>query len=510
MDRKEDRMVKLHVRGGGRRLSLLVAPVAALLAFAASAQAAPFVYVTSFGQGGNFILQFGVGPGGRLAPLASTFPGGFPAELAVSPDAKSLYVSDPLGGFIRQYDIESDGTISEKNAATPTDPRFPAALAVSPDGRSVYVANSNGNSVSQFDVGAEGQLTPKTPETVGAQSSPFGVAVSPDGASVYAVNTGSDSVSQYTVGTGGRLAPKAPATVATGTHPQWVAISPNGKSVYVTSVGSGDPGSGRVSQYDVAPNGALTPKSPARVAASNGTEQVAVSPNGKSVYVTLPDSGVVLQYDAAANGTLTPKSPAAVDTVGLAQGVGVSPDGSSVYVAGLGTGTPGSGDIAQYDVGANGALTPKSPPTVHAAGAFALAVTPLPKAQPKPGWEGFVTNPATGCRARVQVPYLEGGRRVTAYTEVFCPRKTELTIRSRLRSDYSSADATVDQKGCISGCRFNVGTAHRFFRLSCPESAQRRPHQRYYSDIVFYPGANSGAATTERSRGILLSPFCAQ
>jgi hypothetical protein len=139
-----------------------------------------------------------------------------------------------------------------------------------------------------------------------------------------------------------------------------------------------------------------------------------------------------------------------------------------------------------------------------------LAVTPLPNARPKPGWEGFVTNPATGCRVRVQVPYLEGGRRVTAYTEVFCPRKTELTIRSRLRSDYPSADATVDQKGCISDCRYDVGTAHRFFRLSCPESAHRRQHQRYYSDIVLFPGTNSAAATKERSRGIFLSPFCAQ
>ena len=40
--------------------------------------------------------------------------------------------------------------------------------------------------------------------------------------------------------------------------------------------------------------------------------------------------------------------------------------------------------------------------------------------QPTPGWEGFVTNPASGCKARVQVPYLDQGQ-ATAYTEVVLP-----------------------------------------------------------------------------------------
>jgi DUF3089 family protein len=128
--------------------------------------------------------------------------------------------------------------------------------------------------------------------------------------------------------------------------------------------------------------------------------------------------------------------------------------------------------------------------------------------QPTPGWEGFVTNPASGCKARVQVPYLDQGL-ATAYTEVVCPRPTKLTIRTRLRSDYPSADVTVDQKGCIKGCMFTVPKGERFFQLACPKSPNRHQHQRYYSDIVLYPGTEAGAATKERSRGKFLSPICA-
>jgi YVTN family beta-propeller protein len=50
--------------------------------------------------------------------------------------------------------------------------------------------------------------------------------VSPDGRSVYVGNTGSNSISQYDVGAGGALTPKSPATVAAGTNPFGVAVSP--------------------------------------------------------------------------------------------------------------------------------------------------------------------------------------------------------------------------------------------------------------------------------------------
>ena len=58
---------------------------------------------------------------------------------------------------------------------------------------------------------------------------------------------GSDGVSQYTVGAGGALSAMATPTVAAGDVPVGVAVSPDGKSVYVADDGAF--GVSGISQY---------------------------------------------------------------------------------------------------------------------------------------------------------------------------------------------------------------------------------------------------------------------
>jgi len=147
-----------------------------------------------------------------------------------------------------------------------------------------------------------------------------------------------------------------PATVAGHPHPFAIAISPDGRSLYVADTES-SPGS--ISQYDVGVGGGLTPKSPATVTTPENPGAIAVSPDGKSVYVT--DSGGVSQFDVMPGGMLTPKSPETVPAGGSPAGVAVSPDGRSVYVTNF-----FSENISQYNVGTGGVLTSKSPATVAA------------------------------------------------------------------------------------------------------------------------------------------------
>jgi DNA-binding beta-propeller fold protein YncE len=195
-----------------------------------------------------------------------------------------------------------------------------------------YVTNA-GDGVSQYDVGAGGLLAPLSPATVAAHREPLGVAVSPDGRSVYVTNDMSDNISQYDVGPGGALTPKTPATVTAGDRPSRVAISPDGRSVYVTDSGDGVVANDTVSQYDVDAGGALTPKTPATVAAGDFPFGVAVSPDGRSVYVTNGNSNDISQYDVGPGGVLSPKTQATVAAAGLfPTELAVSPDGRSVYV----------------------------------------------------------------------------------------------------------------------------------------------------------------------------------
>src|SRR5204863_3288022 len=92
-----------------------------------------------------------------------------------------------------------------------------------------------------------------------------------------------------------------------------------------------------------------------------------------SVYVTSSPqgkNGSVSQYDVGAGGALTPKSPATVPAGTIPNKLAVSPDGHDVYVV-----NSADDDVAQYDVGAGGALSPKSPATVPVGdNSFGIAV----------------------------------------------------------------------------------------------------------------------------------------
>src|ERR1700738_5325697 len=57
--------------------------------------------------------------------------------------------------------------------------------------------------------------------------------------SVYVANQLSGNVSQYAIGSGGLLSPMTPATVPAGSDPRAIALSPSGKSAYVTNFNAG-------------------------------------------------------------------------------------------------------------------------------------------------------------------------------------------------------------------------------------------------------------------------------
>jgi DNA-binding beta-propeller fold protein YncE len=346
-------------------------------------------YVANYNtNGAGGISQYDIGAGGELTAKATpTVAGGNgPFPIAISPDGKSVYVANfntNGAGGISEYDVGAGDVLTPKGSPTVAAGNTPAAVAISPDGKSVYVANQGVNGaggVSQYDVGAGGELSPKATPTVAAGNSPDSIAISPDGRSVYVTNqnaNGPDGVSEYDVGAGGELTPKLTPTVAAGNGPNGIAISPDGRSVYVTNFNTN--GAGGISEYDVGAGGQLTPKAAPTVAAGNGPFPIAVSPNGKSVYVANQNANgadAISEYSVGADGELTPKAtPTVAAGSGPYYAIAVSPDGKSVYVANFNTN--GAGGISEYDVGAGGELSPKATPTVAAGnGPNGIAVVP--------------------------------------------------------------------------------------------------------------------------------------
>ncbi len=235
---------------------------------------------------------------------------------------------------------------------------------------SAYVVNGSA-SVSQYAIGAGGALSSLNPPTVATELGPTDIAITPNGKSAYVPVQGTTpccapgTVLEYNVDpVTGALSPKAPAGVPTGRSPAVLAVSPNGKSAYVSD------GDGKVSQYDIDPSsGALSPKSPATVpVAALG---FAFSPDGTRAYVT--DGYSVFLYDIEpVSGSLAPSPRQTVASSLRPDSITVTPDGRSAYVV------DGLGAVSQFDIDpSSGTLSPKSPAVVDASlDPGGIAVTP--------------------------------------------------------------------------------------------------------------------------------------
>jgi YVTN family beta-propeller protein len=241
--------------------------------------------------------------------------------------AGTVYAGEQNLNLVAQYAIGAGGLLSPLTPASVAAGREPLGVAVTPDGRSVYVTNVNDSTVSQYDVDpVSGALSPKTPATVASRLFPNGVAVTPDGKSVYVTNF-DFAVSQYDVDpVSGALSPKTPARVAAGPNPAFVAVTPDGRSAYASNFFAGTFG-GSVSQYSIDPvTGALSPKTPASVATGALPFRIAVTPDGNSAYVTNGRDNTVSQYTIdPLTGALSPKTPATVATGSGPTGIAVTP-----------------------------------------------------------------------------------------------------------------------------------------------------------------------------------------
>jgi YVTN family beta-propeller protein len=382
----------------GRRWFLPFATVAVALTAVAPAHAATFVYVTS--PRSAEVFQYGLDSEGALSPLSqpTVAAGNTPLGVAVSPNGRWTYVTSGAG--VGQFDLGRDGLLAPMTTPTvpvtaPSGlPVTPVGLAVSPDHSSVYVVNAFG-SIAQYDVGDDGGLSPKNPASIpvdpafpepGVVRTSSTIAVSPDGRSLYVPSYGitptnpsvQPYVSQFDVEADGTLSPKNPPTAAAGDKPGGIAVSPDGDAVYVANSGSDT-----VSQFDVdASNGTLSPKRV--VGAGDAPANLVISPDGTSAYLTnsgdplTTNPGSVFQYDVGTDGALTPKRTRSVSAGTYPFGVAVAPDGASVYVTDSGSPGSGGGALYQFDVDQNdGTLSAKNPASVPAgSNPGQLAVSP--------------------------------------------------------------------------------------------------------------------------------------
>jgi YVTN family beta-propeller protein len=181
----------------------------------------------------------------------------------------------------------------------------PEGVAMTPDGRTVYVANYDSKTVSVIDT-ARNRVT----ATIPVSAEPEIAAVTPDGRTVYGsgtVHVAGPSFGVFVIATAtNTVTATIPAEDAVG-----VAVSPDGRMLYVTHMGKAP-----ISVIDTATN-----KVTATIPFQEATD-IAVSPDGRTLYTG--DSSAGLVVIATATNTVT-HLPIAADRVA------VSADGRKVY-----------------------------------------------------------------------------------------------------------------------------------------------------------------------------------
>jgi DNA-binding beta-propeller fold protein YncE len=172
------------------------------------------------------------------------------------------------------------------------------------------------------------------------------------GARTAYVADGGGVTAQLMVGVGGALSPLG-APALTAESPRRLTMTPDGTSLYITA---GAPGAGTVLQYDVAADGAATPKPIPAVAAGKKPTAIAIEPAGDTLYVADRGTHNLLQFHVGAAGALEPLPT--LELHGPPLNLTVAPGGQRVYL------TVG-GFIKWMQVGEGGGLDPATLEGIH-------------------------------------------------------------------------------------------------------------------------------------------------
>lgn len=259
-----------------------------------------------------------------------------PDVVVISPDGHNVYAGSFLGNAVAVFDREpaagalsqpadSSGCIAEATSGCAYGIALgaPEGMAIGAGGSAVYVAGALSNSVAVLardrSTGVLSQATDGSGCIVGGSLSGCAtgvqlaganaVAVSPGGRDAYVTSLLSNGVSSFSRSTSTTGLTQLPGTSAclvwlravgcsfgrAMSSPEGVAVSPDGRSVYVAAFASGaldvldrEPESGAVAQKPGPPGCFASRSTPGclRGRALRGVSSIAVSPDGRNVYST--------------------------------------------------------------------------------------------------------------------------------------------------------------------------------------------------------------------------------
>lgn len=169
-----------------------------------------------------------------------------PTFLAAHPSGRWLYaVGEDSAGTVTAFEIADDGGLHARGTIS-SGGASPCHLALSPDARSLYVANYGSGTLGVVSLAADGAFAADasgptqvfghegTGPDASRQESPHAHFVAASDTEVLVADLGVDAVRRYTVDPGGVLAAAGiAAELPPGTGPRHLALSPDGSRCYV-------------------------------------------------------------------------------------------------------------------------------------------------------------------------------------------------------------------------------------------------------------------------------------
>ena len=263
------------------------------------------LFVTNAGSDDVTVLAVG---DEALAAL-DRVPSGGAAPTSVTVHGEHVYVLNTGDApNVAGFRIGEDGRLVSVPGATRPLPAGsdPAQVAFSPDGRTLLVTDRAANAIHAFTIDGGGIADgPVTQPSSGA--TPYGFDFTPDGTVVVTEAAGAEvgkaSASSYRLSGGGVLEPVSGAVASSRSEVCWAVVSRDGRTVFVTNFGDGT-----ISSYAIGDDGSIELRE--AIAASTlegdpGLRDEALSGDGRYLYALHADAREVYAWEVGDDGTLT-------------------------------------------------------------------------------------------------------------------------------------------------------------------------------------------------------------
>jgi 6-phosphogluconolactonase len=211
------------------------------------------------------------------------------------------------GDWIYVLNTGDEPSVARLNGAAVALPEGsdPAQVAFTPDGRTLLVTDRATDSIHAFSVGDDGALGVRvTHRSSGA--TPYGFDVTAEGVLVVTeaagAQVGKASASSYKLDGPAQLAPVSGAVANTRSEVCWAVTTKDGRFVFVTNFGDGT-----ISTYAIGADGSIELREAVAgttVEGQPGVRDEALSSDGRYLYALHSDSGRVFGWKVGAEGSL--------------------------------------------------------------------------------------------------------------------------------------------------------------------------------------------------------------